>query len=108
MTALLIPESPLQLLPTLATKIGLNEAIVLQQIHYWLTKSKNVRDGRVWVYKSVNDWQKEFPFWSKNTIDRTLKKLEKQQLIFVGNYNKRKYDRTKWYSIQYKTIAEIV
>ena len=36
--SLLISEPPLQVLPSLAVKIGLNEAIVLQQIHYWLLK----------------------------------------------------------------------
>jgi len=104
---LLIQESPLVILPTLARTIGLNEAIILQQIHYWLQKSKNVREGQTWVYKSVREWQTEFPFWSTNTIERTLKKLEQQQLIMVGNYNKYKSDRTKWYTIQYENIAEL-
>ena len=33
---LLIDEPPLMVLPSLAAVIGLNEAIMLQQIHYWL------------------------------------------------------------------------
>ena len=40
MSNLLINESPLQVLPTLATYIGLNEAIFLQQVHYWLRIDK--------------------------------------------------------------------
>ncbi|WP_349774291.1 hypothetical protein [Ureibacillus chungkukjangi] len=31
----IIDESPLLIRPTLAAKVGLNEAIILQQIHYW-------------------------------------------------------------------------
>jgi hypothetical protein len=31
-------ENPLVILPSLAMKIGLREAIILQQIYYWLTK----------------------------------------------------------------------
>lgn len=31
---LLLDKLPLQVMPTLATLIGLNEAIVLQQVHY--------------------------------------------------------------------------
>lgn len=104
---LLIQESPLVLLPTLAAEIGLNEAIILQQIHYWLRRSKNEREGHKWVYKSVREWQKEFPFWSTNTIERTLKKLEKQELIIVGIYNKHKSDRTKWYRIHYEKIDDL-
>lgn len=95
---LLRPEPPLIILPTLATEVVLNEAVVLQQIYYYLLRSKNIRDGNRWVYKTVNDWQKVFPFWSKNTIEQTLKKLEQQELIIVGRYNKHKSDRTKWYS----------
>jgi len=34
MSNLLIQEVPLMVLPTLATKIGLNEAMFLQQLHY--------------------------------------------------------------------------
>lgn len=104
---LLLNESPLIVLPSLAAEIGLNEAMMLQQIHYWLNRSENIRDGHRWVYKSVREWQKEFPFWSTNTIDRTLKKLEKQELIIVGIYNKYKTDRTKWYTIDYSKINDI-
>ena len=38
---LLIDEPPLQVLPSLALKIGLNEAIILQQVHYWLNPKLN-------------------------------------------------------------------
>ncbi len=36
MNNLLLDEHPLLVMPKLATLIGLNEAIVLQQVHYWL------------------------------------------------------------------------
>lgn len=38
---LLIDEEPLQVLPGLAAVIGLNEALVVQQLHYWLRRSKH-------------------------------------------------------------------
>lgn len=101
---LLINESPLQVLPTLAVKFGLNQALVLQQMHYWLRKSKNIREGHKWVYKTLEDWHKEFPFWSKSTLERIIRKLEEEQLIVVGNYNRLKMDRTKWYRVNYKAI----
>lgn len=100
----LIDESPLLILPTLARKVGLNEAIILQQIHYWNQRSKNIREGHTWVYKTVEDWHLEFPFWSKSTIERTLKKLEEKKLIVVGIYNRMKSDRTKWYRVNYEMI----
>ncbi len=46
-SSLLIEESPLQVLPSLAKAIGLNEAIFAQQLHYWLRgKSGKEHDGK--------------------------------------------------------------
>jgi len=104
---LLIKESPLQVLPTLAKKIGLNEAIILQQIHYWLQRSNKQVEGHTWIYKTLNSWNEEFPFWSKRTIERTLKKLESEGYIIVGKFNKMKADRTKWYSINYDLVEQL-
>jgi DnaD/phage-associated family protein len=101
---LLLDEKPLIVLPSLAKAIGLNEAIILQQLHYWLQESNNIRDGYKWVYNTYEDWQKQFPFWSKNTIIRAIKSLEKMGLVVVGNYNKMKIDNTKWYRIDYEKL----
>ncbi|WP_145411805.1 conserved phage C-terminal domain-containing protein [Staphylococcus haemolyticus] len=104
MSNLLIDDYPILVLPNLATEIGLNEAIVLQQMHYWLKKSNHNYDGRRWIYNSFPEWQKHFPFWSVMTIKRAVYSLEKQNLLYVGNYNKAKFDKTKWYSINYENL----
>ncbi|MBO0385649.1 conserved phage C-terminal domain-containing protein [Staphylococcus haemolyticus] len=101
MSNLLIDDYPILVLPNLATEIGLNEAIVLQQMHYWLKKSNHNYDGRRWIYNSYKEWEQHFPFWSNATIRRTISSLEKQELLFVDNYNKAGFDNTKWYSIDY-------
>lgn len=105
MSNLLIHEEPLLVLPGLASRIGLNEAIFLQQIHYWLNRSKHFYDERNWVYNSVAEWVKQFPFWSENTIRRIVKNLEDEQLLVIGNYNRAKFDKTKWYSINYEKLS---
>lgn len=116
--SLLIDDYPLMVLPKLAATIGLNEAIILQQVHYWLRKSKHQYDGRTWIYNTYEDWQDQFPFWSRCTIKRTLKKLREPfagdgsrpargPLLLTGNYNKFTPDRTLWYSIDYDALAEI-
>jgi hypothetical protein len=104
MSRLLINEQPLLVLPSLACEIGLNEALMLQQIHYWMNTSKNFFEGRYWVYNSVSDWQAQFPFWSESTIKRALAKLEKLELINAGNFNSDAWDKTKWYSINYDNL----
>lgn len=105
--SLLIEEPPLQVLPSLAKAIGLNEAIVLQQIHYWLRKSNNVKDGHKWIYNSMPNWQKQFNFWSLPTVKRVFRSLEKQGLIVTANYNKAGFDKTKWYRINYEKLQHV-
>lgn len=102
---LLISEPPLQVLPSLAVKVGLNEAIVLQQFHYWLQRSTNVRDGYKWVYNSYKEWNKQFPFWGLNTLKRAITSLEKSGYLISGNYNKAGFDKTKWYRINYDLLG---
>ena len=99
---LLIQEPPLQVLPSLAKRVGLNEAILLQQLHFRSLISTNVRDSHKWVYKTYEEWQEEFPFWSTDTIKRAIRKLEKDgYVISTSAYNRMKMDKTKWYRIDY-------
>lgn len=111
MSKLLLNEQPLLVMPELATKIGLNESIILQQIHYWLEINKksntNYYDGRHWTFNSYDQWQNQFPFWSVRTIRRTISKLEISGLVISGNYNKLKIDNTKWYTINYKMLGNL-
>lgn len=106
MSKLLINEQPLQVLPSLAKKIGLNEAIVLQQIHWLLQFSKHQFGGRAWLYNTYEQWQENhFPFWSVDTVKRTILSLEKQGLLLsTTSFNRMKVDKTKWYSIDYVVL----
>lgn len=104
MSSLLINEPPLQVLPSLAKEVGLNESIMLQQMHYWLLKSTHEFNQEYWFYKTLEEWQLEFPFWSTMTIRRILGNLEKKKLVKVGNFNKKKFDKTKWYTINYERV----
>lgn len=112
-TSLLYNDYPIPVSPTLATAIGLNESIILQQMHYWTAlpdqegRLRNVRDGYSWVYNSVSAWSKQFPFWSESTIKRGLASLEAQNLVITGNYNRDKRDRTKWYRVNYESVAKL-
>lgn len=95
-------------MPQFAAKVGLNESIVLQQIHYWLVQHEKQQidyyDGKYWVYNSYPQWQKQFPFWSARTINSIFLKLESLNLITSDNFNKLTLDRTKWYTINYQEL----
>ena len=93
----------------LACIVGLNEAIVLNQVAYWLRKNeelgKNFIDGRYWVFNTYKNWQENnFPFISVETVKRTFTKLEKSGILISANYNKMAIDRTKWYTISYEKL----
>lgn len=108
MSNLLFDEPPQMFQPRLAAAFNdVNEAIVLQQIHYWLKRTSNVRDGRKWVYNSMANWQKQF-YWikSRSTLTKIFKDLVNRGLLIEANYNKAKFDRTKWYTIDYDAFHE--
>jgi hypothetical protein len=107
---LLLDSQPLIILPELAMVVGLNEAIILQQIHYWTEINrkarKNKRQGHYWTYNTFKEWQEQFPFWSIPTIKRSIKKLECEKLLLSDHFNKMKLDRTKWYRIDYDVLMQ--
>lgn len=105
---LLINEPPLQVLPSLAKKVGLNEAIVLQQVHYWLNPkhNKNCFNGRHWVWNTYEQWQEQFPFWSIITIRRAINSLEKIGIL-ISYVDTSAFKNLKYYSINYDLLNEI-
>ncbi len=93
MSRLLIEEHPVMIIPSLAVKLGVNEAVVLQQMHYWLVKSTHIKDKRKWVYNTYKDWQEQLPFWSERSLRRTINSLEKKGLVLSAMFNKSKMDQ---------------
>lgn len=87
---------------------GLNKAIVLQQVHYWLRSDKaQIRDGHRWVYNTYEKWRKDnFPFWSVRTIQRIFTDLEETGLVIAKAFNAHKWDQEKWYRIDYAKLNE--
>jgi hypothetical protein len=106
---LLIDDHPIEVLPQLAVNIGLNEAIFLQQLHYWLLGRKHFYDGRFWVYNTHEEWQKKnFPFWSVSTIKRIVTGLRQMGLVIATDqYNAMKIDKTLWYTIDYDLLDNL-
>jgi hypothetical protein len=109
---LLFDSQPLVIDRTLAKVIGLNESIILQQIHYWLEinakKKINFHKGKYWTYNSSTEWQEnDFIFWSVRTIERIIKNLEEMGLLITDNFNVDRRDRTKWYTINYDKLDTI-
>lgn len=87
--------------PNIAKKVGINAAVIYQNIVWWCEKNRanrhNEHDGRHWTYNSVKAWALLFPYLTPKQIRSALDKLETEGLILSGNYNASAYDRTKWY-----------
>ena len=107
---LLVAESPLIVLPTLAERIGLEESIFLQQIHFLNTYSNNEKDGFKWVYNTYEEWISIFPFFKNaDKIKRIVAKLERLGvLVTTSQYNRLKIDRRKWYRVNYESKLLII
>lgn len=87
----------------IACKIGLLEAILLEEIARQIQKNisndKYFFDGTYWTYNSVKAFLEIFPYVSEKKIRNALKNLENKGVLAVGNYNEDQSDRTLWYTI---------
>lgn len=94
----------------LAVMLSLNEAIFLNQLNYWILHTNNpdhFKEGRIWVYNSYTEWaENNFPFWSAETVKRTISSLKSKKIVKVGNFNKSKMEKTNWYTIDYDKLDE--
>jgi DNA-binding PadR family transcriptional regulator len=93
----------------IATEYGVNEAILLNYLYFWISKNKanedNCYDGKYWTYNSITALCELFPYMSRKKIRGALDRLEEKGIIEKGNYNKVTYDRTIWYALTEKGWA---
>lgn len=83
-----------------ACKYGVNVAILfdkLVRLHQHV-KGKIDDDGNHWVRMTLDEWEVELPFWSRNTIDRTIKEAttdtkKAKAVILTRTFT----GRSKWY-----------
>lgn len=87
----------------IAQQYGVNAAILLHNITYWIEKNKSEKrhfhEGRYWTYMSKSGLAELFPYMTARQIDYALAKLEKAGLILTGNFSEHTFDKTKWYTL---------
>jgi hypothetical protein len=105
---LLINEPPIQVLPALARAVGLNEAIVLQQIHYWLNLqfSRHLSDDRHRVCYSPKQWERQFSFWDKKTLHRAINNLGRLEVV-ISYEAPDDLKKTTYYTIDYRALGQV-
>jgi hypothetical protein len=65
---------------------------------------RNVREGKCWSYSTIKDYQNYFNFWSIRNLRTIIKNCQEKGLIEIGNFNKKKYDKTCWYTLTDKAL----
>lgn len=84
---------------------GLDSAVFLDHIAHWLhlnssnKQPRNFNEGRYWTYNTLDAMHSIFPGWPKETIRNIIRRCVKNGLLIVSNFNKKKYDRTNWYTL---------
>jgi hypothetical protein len=102
------------LLPSLAKAVGVDGAIVLQQLHYYLGNPQCGREheGHRWVYNTYEDWQQhDFPFWPAYRVGQILRQLQKRGLVLSCQPETRAdgaCNRRKYYRIDYDQLDSVV
>lgn len=89
-----------------ASIVGINAAILLEHISFWVHQNaaagRNIRDGAAWTYGSVREIAERFPYMTEKQVRGALDRLQAEGLVKVGNFNRVKYDRTRWFSLTHE------
>lgn len=92
-----------------AREVGVPAATMLHHLCFWCEKNAsdgiNYRDGMYWTFCSYKGLAELFPYFSAKQVRTVLAKLENDGCIVSGTYNKKSYDKTKWYSVTEKGFA---
>jgi hypothetical protein len=112
---LLMNETPIVVAPTLAAMLGINKAVILQQLHYLLLDTENKQtennfsNGYYWVYNSYKQWRETYFKWlSESTLKSIFNELEADGIVVSTQGVRSAYDRRKWYRIDYNVYDKMV
>lgn len=109
----LMAENSISVYPNLAKVLGLNEAIILQQIFFYMNvnqRKKSLRhfhDGKWWVYNSYKQWRDEHFVWlTPRGVQNFILKLEEKGILLSIQGVENPYDRRKWYTIDLEALGK--
>ena len=92
-----------------AEVVGVNKALLLQYIEFWVEKNRandvGIYEGKAWVYHTANGFAQIFPYMKPNTICKYLIELENDgYIVSMKNPDKSKNrnNQTKFYTLTQK------
>jgi hypothetical protein len=100
--------------PQFAKAVGLNVAILCQQVHYWSKinqaagKTDHYHEGRWWVYNTYTQWQAEFPWWSKSTVERAFREGREAGVILARPIYQDGAIVSMWYTVDREKCNQLM
>ena len=94
---------------TLEKVFGSRKSHFINRLIYWLSKcGRNINglSGK-WIYNPTHEWANQLNC-SISTIKRLIKSLEEQGIIISKKVNAKKYNQTKWYSLNFNLLNNIL
>jgi len=94
-----------------AKKYGVDEAIILQALIFWIRKNKaenrnmhpieinGEKVERTWTFNTINTWASYFPFWTQWQVERIINSLKKQNVIVTGHFENDPWKRKLSYAL---------
>lgn len=111
----LMKDIAIPVYPMLAKALGINEAIVIQQIYYHMSlkassnTSNHFYEGRWWVYNSYQQWcDNHFPWLTPRSLQNIMIALEKKGILLTMQSLGNRWDRRKWYSLDLKVLEALL
>lgn len=102
LTGLLLNEPCIVVQPSLVRALGqITDAAVLQQLHYWMSRTSNELYGHMWVYKTTDEWANEIGVTAKQ-VRAAIARLEGIGVVVSCQPEKVRWQRRKWYRINYE------
>ena len=89
--------------PQHAELYGIECAILIQGIKLGLELNENkdthIHNGKVWMYNTVKEWHRIYPFMTESKIKRSIAKLQAMGVIEVAQLDRNKLNHTNWYTL---------
>lgn len=107
----IVPEFSTKVFTTeLATALGLDDAIVLEQLHFWSQKPNVgiVQDNQKFIWNSISSWHKQLPFLSPWKIRKAFERLRDKGIVIVKRLFASKWNQVNCFSIRYDTLYQIL
>jgi len=92
-----------------ATIYGIEEAIIINTIDFWLQKNKakeqNKYENKYWTKFTAEELLKYFPYLTESKIKYAINNLLKKDVIIAKQFDKNKWDRTNYYTFSSKFLT---